>query len=348
MNYVTLSPMESGEFITANANDIKVDVDKCKEAAIMIMDSLVDGSIGDIEYKSNPLHPTGLTHEEHLNWVFVLDTLNFSFWPSEGEHYDVTYKDKKETGYLACCAAFCKAFDNGVRITDANWMENVTMEELDEILKSDSGHSIPLLFDRYRALHESGAHLNQKFGGQFLNLVKKCEGKAQTMIRQIIMIESFRDFTMYKNKQVSLLKRVQILVSDTWGLLKDGELKELVAFPDLDTLTMFADYRVPQVLSYLGCLEYSEKLLEVLQTSQLLKYGDTREVELRGCSIYAVNEIYKEVCRLRKDNYNGIDFSDKRPIFAIDIDVWLWQFRREHAEDVEALVPYHRTRSIYY
>ena len=55
--------------------------------------------------------------------------------------------------------------------------------------------------------------------------------------------------------RVTFHKRAQIFISDLWSLFK-GE--GLGRFDDISTLTMFADYRVPQSLQYFGVMKYSE------------------------------------------------------------------------------------------
>jgi hypothetical protein len=55
-----------------------------------------------------------------------------------------------------------------------------------------------------------------------------------------------------------LYKRAQILVADVWSCFQG---KGLGAFADIDKITMFADYRVPQMLIHYGSLEYTPKLL---------------------------------------------------------------------------------------
>jgi hypothetical protein len=62
---------------------------------------------------------------------------------------------------------------------------------------------------------------------------------------------------------------------------------EVGVFDDINSLTMFADYRVPQVLAYLGALTYSDELTVVLAAKTLLDNGSNYEMELRGCSIHA-------------------------------------------------------------
>ena len=64
-----------------------------------------------------------------------------------------------------------------------------------------------------------------------------------------------------QGKRISFYKRAQILVADTWSVLEgegDG------CFEDISSITMFADYRLPQVLVHLGALKYSGALLEKL------------------------------------------------------------------------------------
>jgi Potential Queuosine, Q, salvage protein family len=67
------------------------------------------------------------------------------------------------------------------------------------------------------------------------------------------------------------------LVADLWGALKDlPEHKSL--FPDIDELTTFPDYRVPQILNQLSVLEYSEELNELIGKKQEIKAGSQMEL----------------------------------------------------------------------
>lgn len=72
---------------------------------------------------------------------------------------------------------------------------------------------------------------------------------------------------LFQGRRISLNKRAQILVADYWGVM--GARGE-VDFINMDWLTMFADYRVPQALVYLGALRYSDTLMLAL------KKGETR------------------------------------------------------------------------
>lgn len=68
-----------------------------------------------------------------------------------------------------------------------------------------------------------------------------------------------------QGKRVSFYKRAQILVADFWGIMEARGEGDIV---DMDWLTMFADYRVPQALVYLGVLRYSDALMQALKAGE--------------------------------------------------------------------------------
>ena len=68
-------------------------------------------------------------------------------------------------------------------------------------------------------------------------------------------------------------------MADLWACF-DG--KGLGAFRDIDKITMFADYRVPQILSTMGCLYYSPSLDTAIRDKRLIGSGSRLEMQLRG------------------------------------------------------------------
>ena len=81
---------------------------------------------------------------------------------------------------------------------------------------------------------------------------------------------------LYRTHKVRFLKRVQICVADlhnsfsgqSWG-----------AFPDIDQLTVFADYKLPQVLRQYGILEYHPSLAQRIDNQEIIEAGSEEEVE---------------------------------------------------------------------
>lgn len=70
---------------------------------------------------------------------------------------------------------------------------------------------------------------------------------------------------LFQGKKISLYKRAQILVADFWGVMEARGEGDII---NMDWLTMFADYRVPQALVYLGVLRYSDTLMQTLRNGK--------------------------------------------------------------------------------
>jgi hypothetical protein len=107
----------------------------------------------------------------------------------------------------------------------------------------------------------------------------------------------FDDTTTYHSRPIHLQKRAQILVADLWACFNGHETSP-GHFTDIDSaLTMFADYRVPQMLQRLGCLWYSPRLEGKIRRREILHAGEPMEVELRACSVWCVELLRREMVR---------------------------------------------------
>lgn len=106
----------------------------------------------------------------------------------------------------------------------------------------------------------------KKYNGTFKTCLEEAN-KSGIRLLQIIVNEfpCFRDESVYNGTAVSLYKRAQILVADIWNFFGGKGWGE---FSDIDKITMFADYRVPQVLVYFGVMSYSEELMEKLRNGK--------------------------------------------------------------------------------
>ncbi|CAH1264713.1 C9orf64 [Branchiostoma lanceolatum] len=162
----------------------------------------------------------------------------------------------------------------------------MTEKELAYLLRSDSEVEMPLLQERVNNLQEAGKVLKEKFDGSFVNCIKKCGGSAQKLLSLVVSnFSSYRDEAMYKDKTVAIYKRAQILIADIWSCF---EGQGYGSFDDISSITMFADYRIPQALLFFGALEYSQPLLDKINNNHMFTSGEREEVEIRGCSIWAV------------------------------------------------------------
>ncbi|KAM3868408.1 queuosine 5'-phosphate N-glycosylase/hydrolase [Diretmus argenteus] len=335
-----LSPRESGQFVAERSRDVFVEEEGVRRVAEMLYTLRHSEELTASGWKkANPLAPAPMS-DQALNWVFVVDTMNFSFWPErENQQCEVTYKGTTYRGYMTLCAAVTRAVEGGVPITDPNYFSQMSIEELGHVLRSDNATSMPMLKERHQVLTEGGRVLLEH-GGSFRSFISQAGNDAQKMVKLIVeKLPSYRDETTYEGKRISFYKRAQILVADFWGIM---EARGAGDIPNLDCLTMFADYRVPQALVYLGVLRYSDTLMQALKNGELLNSGDSREVEIRGCSIWSVELIKAHLCKLVQER-DGQTCN----INSAVIDFYLWPYAKQHHKEM-AHIPIHCTRCIYY
>ncbi|KAJ3258752.1 hypothetical protein HK103_003346 [Boothiomyces macroporosus] len=348
---------QSAAFIAENMQHVKINTDQIGIAADQILQKMTELQYDITQWKKHKLHPKSLD-EHSLDWIFVMDLLNFSFWNerSERKRFQVTLDGEVYTGYWSLCAAMRRSLNEGIPITTPSFYANCGRDELRYCFRTEEGcDEMPLLETRIDMLQTAGKILSE-YGG-FKKIVEECNHSCQELIKKMIDLfgELFDDTVVYKGKKVSLQKRVQILVADIWGCF---EGRSFGYFRDISTITMFADYRVPQGLLYFKLMEYSPELLSVLQKHQLhhesldsditlnnenmLKRGEEYEVEIRGASIHCVELLVEKLNKKIKEGKYKIE-----PVNAIIVDFYLWDISKEMEAEMKHL-PYHRIRSIYY
>lgn len=184
------------------------------------------------------------------------------------------------------------------------------------------------------------------FGGSFINLIKQADHSGARLVNLLVEYFScFRDESSFHGKRVRFYKRAQILVADLWACFNGEGLGQ---FDDIDELTIFADYRIPQMLHSLGCLMYSPSLDGRIRRLSSIENGENCEIELRGNSIWCV-ELIKRQILLHYPEAKG-------KVNAILIDFFLYDLCKERERELEQaemdvdneMMPHHRTRSIWY
>ena len=350
-----LTPRESGKLISKNAQHIQICEEGVRKCAQEVIERIQCGKVQLLNHcKKDIIYPQ-MPNEDGVDWIFFLDALNFSFWNFSNDNnsqYFVTYKGVGYSGLLGFVAAVCRTLDSGVALTSPTFYRTISEEQLNLYLMGDNGIPCPLIKERVECLHEIGNILNQKYQNSFVNCIKQCEpygvNKAQNLLKLIRdEFPCFRDeenMTLKDQRSivtVSFLKRAQILIADLWSLF---EGKGLGKFEDIKGLTMFADYRVPQSLQYFGVFQYSEELLnELNKPGQIMEHGSLFEIEIRGCSIEAVDRIVKQTKMIMNQEKSELT----NYVTDMAIDYFLWTFRREKRKEMEKF-PYHKVRSVYY
>jgi len=122
------------------------------------------------------------------------------------------------------------------------------------------------------------------------------------------------------------LKRAQICAYDLY-LMFEG--KDWGKLKNIEKLTAFADYKLPQILRHLGVISYSENLARKIGRYPEIDSGSQEEVEIRAATVWAVELIKRAM---------------KKKIIATQIDSIFWGM----GQDFGKMRPYHRVRTIYY
>ncbi|CAK7212995.1 hypothetical protein SCUCBS95973_001649 [Sporothrix curviconia] len=334
--------LEGAEHVYDNAIDVALDMRSCKNAAEAIHSQMKAKNYTPSTWAEHELHPK-TRDESTVAFIFTMDLLNFSFWSerSEADRFGIDYRGKKWTGYWSLVAALQRALEEDIPITSSDFWQSedeCDMALMRKVFRSVSDEEMPLLAERLACLRVAGQVLYEKYGCSVVNVVKAAGGSATKLVNILA-----RDFSCFRDefssegrrKPVRFLKRAQILVAELWACFDGQGYGE---FRDINKLTMFADYRVPQILHSMGCLYYSPPLLTAIQAKQTIESGCSWEMQLRGCSIWCVELIRREIMRQHPE----------AKVNAILIDFFLYDTMKELEAAGKDEIPHHRTRSIWY
>jgi hypothetical protein len=296
----------------------------------------LDGAVASwgylLENRSNWAHPCHFLDdpEETVRWIFVLDVLNHCFWADPGQPvWTVSYRGKSFSGYWGLAACLKRAMEQRFPITSAAYLARIPEHDLRGIFAGEG--EIPMFAERLTNLREAGRVLQAHWQADIVHLVHAArESAVRTAALVVDSFPSFRDEAAYEGSTVAFWKRAQIFAADLYHAFSG---KGWGAFPDIDRLTAFADYKLPQVLRHLGVLSYRDELAAQIDRRAELRAGSEEEVEIRAMTVWAV-----EALRIAFLNAG-------RRVTSMQIDNWLWQLGQLDAFRTK---PYHRCRTIFY
>jgi len=256
--------------------------------------------------------------------IFVMDTVNFCFWANKYEEkWSVEFPQGNiiTGGWYGLVGCFERAREEGIPITDANYLKDLDLKQAEHIFRSANNTPIPLLKERVQNLNETGKILSEKFDGNIENLLLQTEPNAGEITKAIIdNFPSYEDSYILNNHKVNFHKRAQIFTYDI-VLLSSSKITAT------NTLAAFADYKIPQMLRKFGVIEYMPKLAEKIDNYIILENGSLEEIEIRAATIWA--------CEL---------IANQAKIEPVLVDNVLWKM----SQDLTDVKPYHRVRTTYY
>jgi hypothetical protein len=259
--------------------------------------------------------------------ILLFSSINFCYW---GEpKWRVEYGGQTWDGSMAMMMAINRALNDGIPLLDAAYLAQVSEGDFEHILRGQG--RLHLLPDRLAVWHEVGSVLTERFNGHLTETIVAARGDALALVETLVEnFPSFDDVWPLYGRRVRFYKRAQLAAAMLYEAFAGKSWGELTR---ADQLTVFADYKLPQVLRSLGILIYDDQLAATVDSQAPIRAGDPREVEIRVATVWAAELMRQSLAARLPD------------ISALYLDYWLWNAGQEPGLNIQ---PYHRTLTTAY
>ena len=316
-------------------------------------------------------------------YILAMDAINFCFWPTHNtSNCDSGDVSNFEYEHLAMAMAWMAQQDESEQKSHSHSVLSptyvfsparltaMTVDEMtqlwDDALKNIAPTSsftatskskitsLDNMTTRCQLWNEVGRVLLEKWNGsilQFLGIPIPKEGSSDPLVSTVTapqlvdrILESFPGFRdccpWQDNEYLYLYKRAQICVGDWNASLK-------LKLRDMESITTFADYRVPQLLRHVGVLEYHpDKLGNDIDEGREILKGSEEENTIRAATVVAVEDLVAEL-RKHQQQQRQEEKPEEQVFTAVTVDWYLWQVgERMHNEGT--LKCHHKTRTTFY
>ena len=277
-----------------------------------------------------PFYPP--TDETTVDYFFFANAVNFSYFAFPGEtKWRISYKGEVLDGAMALFGAFTRAVERGELRLAGDALARMTGERLRSLFAGNV--EIPMFEERLRFLQTTGEILCEAWDGHFCHLLEEAGRSVARAIELVVRdFPPFHDTVRHRGVEIPFLKRLQLSLAMIHGRFSGMEWG---AFDDIERLTLFADYKLPQILRHHGILHYDDALRALVDHEAEVPAGSEGEIEIRLATLVAGEEIRKRLSE-----------AEGRHVNACQIDFLLWN--EGQRIDKSALAPYHRTRTTAY
>lgn len=318
-----INVLESTKFVVNNSRLVNI----LTSAVQSLCDSVKES---DLNVSESGWTHYQWTYKKMINLLFVFDTVNFCYWAGKGQtKWAVNIGGQSIDGSIALLRCIEEEMKKNPEFTNPKNLSNLNEDNWRRI--TNGNVEIPLFHERLECLRELGIVVYNRFEGSYEKVIVMAQGNAMKLLETIINIfPKFRDTSMFQGKEVGFYKRAQLLVKGISDAMITDDQEPL---EDIDKLSAFADYKIPQLLRRLGVIEYAPKLSEKIDDYDLIEAGSQEEVEIRANTVWAIEEI-------------RANLSNKfRNVTAAQVDSILWGKSQEKSKDEK---PYHRTLTMGY
>ena len=314
----------------------RVRVDRAAAAAFAATIDLADARAGP------PAGSTEGTEERTAALLLCWNAINFSYYPDDGEARwrwrapdGTEYGADDEANGVVAALAHANGTDGAPHLASPAFLSSITADAMrDSLLRAAPGAGVlPLAEERAAALRELGGGL-ARLGLTPLGLVRAAGGSAARFVGTLIS-----EFRLYADTspaphEIGFHKRAQLCASMLHAARVGG------GFSDMSELTVFADYRLPQLLRApsVAILHLAPDLGAAIDRAEPLPPNSADEVAIRAATVVAGAVL---TCAMRARGGVASDLT------TAQLDYYLWKtaVARDAAGE---LPPFHRTRCMAY
>lgn len=270
-----------------------------------------------------------LSLEERLQLQYYFNTINFYYWSGDNsQKWRIMRDGEKLDGSVAL-----------IRVMEESGFQSKMPEEIlqiDEAAFKDmiqGSGTLEYIPERVGLLHAAAQFLIEN-NMTVSDLVASAGNDAMRLLTILSTNPAFADTTRIGDHEVPFLKRAQLLTKVIQDCL--GEDQKLT---NLNQLTAFSDYKVPQTLDMYGLILYSDDLRARLQNHEIIQKNSPEEAAIRLITICAVEKL----CSVLRSQYGHI-------VNEAEIDSLLWRLAQDQGSNQQQDVKpeYHRTPTTAY
>jgi hypothetical protein len=322
---ITYKVRRTCEYVHKNSKHVKIDENKLLEFI-----NVKKHFFNQVpSWTSSHFDPNDFNIEQVIAFICVIDSLNFCFWPYE----KISNKLEEDFEYSKLVNGLLILLKNEPKFFNSENLISLTPEICSQKI-FNSIEEFPLIEERTRSLNELGKFIQYKYDSKFTNFLNYNKNDCVEIVKSITEgVTTYRDETFYKGKQIFFYKRAQILAADLYYACR--ELKDPIILSNARELTMFADYRIPQILNEYEILVYDKQLTDKIINKIELYSHSEEEIEIRANTVVCVEKI--------KDELNKV--AEGKKYLSLEIDYVLWTVGEELRKEIK---PHHRTLSIFY
>ncbi len=315
--------LNTTKWVVNNSKHVKINLNKLyKYCSEMVYPEFINW------LQLAPIDLFSLPFEERLNFIAVLNSISFCYWPEP--KWTVQFNDNIYDGTWALVISLFNANNDRYQITNFKYLSTISESDFENIF--NIYNNIPLGEERLKILREFGRSITANFDGKISNLILSANQDTLTLLDLLLkFIPGFTDESKYKGNKIFFYKRAQLLISDIHGLFSTLDYR--YKFINLCDLTACADYKLPLVLNKHGILEYSQQLNKKIKLKIPLEKDSIEEVEIRANTIWAIEEIKNSLNKI------GINVTSSQ----LNDYFWLISQNKEIYD-----IPYHRVKTICY